>query len=312
MFGLARDKLTTILFHRFFFAEEPDVRSLDRLKRQCEWLRRHFTALSLDAATDALQTGRLPNRPLLITIDDAKVELLRVADIFAEFELPIAIFACVGWCAKESPDQDSLLARLVNELEWYRGPVRTIKTRKGSITVGAGALETAKAVDLILADRDGSELEAVLAGIADSFSHPRISCSWSELAGLKASGVAIGGHSVSHVNLAAASQLRLEFEISETRRLLESKVGRSDSFAYPYGMSNTFSASTTSQLSKQGFRYAFLTHSDFASHRTNPLQIPRIAMPDRPMSKAEFQIRVAGAGVIYRKLKQSKFSLGRQ
>jgi len=90
---LARDNLTTILFHRFFFAEEPESRSLDRLKRQCEWLRGRFTALSLDKASDVLQTGQATTRPLLITIDDAKIEILRVANIFVEFELPIATLA---------------------------------------------------------------------------------------------------------------------------------------------------------------------------------------------------------------------------
>jgi peptidoglycan/xylan/chitin deacetylase (PgdA/CDA1 family) len=309
LFSLARDNLTTILFHRFFFEDEPESRSRDRLKRQCEWLHDNFTAFNLEAASRALQTGQFPLRPLLITIDDAKVELLRVADIFAEFELPVAIFACVGWCAKESPDEDSLLARLVNALEWYRGPIKMVETCQGKIAIGAGVLETAKAIDRILADRDAmrSEFEAILTVLQDNTRHSRISCTWSELAELKASGAAIGGHSVSHVNLAAASQLRMEFEISETSRILKGKFGTCDAFAYPYGMSNTFSAATSSQLSKQGFHYAFLTHSDFASPRTNPLQIPRIAMPDRPMSHPEFCTRVAGAGVLYRKLKQSRF-----
>ena len=127
MLHLAGDQLTTILFHRFFFEGEPAERSRDRLKRQCEWLRNHFTPVSLDFATDALAEGRLPRRPLLVTIDDAKIEILRIADIFASFDLPISIFACVGWCAKDSPeDEGGLLARLVNQIEWYAGPVKTL------------------------------------------------------------------------------------------------------------------------------------------------------------------------------------------
>ena len=309
MFSLARDNLTTILFHGFFFEGEPESRSRDRLKRQCEFLSGNFTPVNLETATSGLQSGQFPKQPLLITIDDAKVELLRIANIFAEFGLPFSIFACVGWSAKESPEQDSLLARLVNELEWYQGPVKAVETRQGAITIGAGAVETAKVIDLMLANQDEmrSEFEAILTVLQDTACNGRISCSWSELAELKALGAAIGGHSVSHVNLAAASPLRMKFEISETRRILKDKFGTCDVFAYPYGMSQTFSAATSSQLAKQGFRYAFLTHSDFAGPRTNPLQIPRIAMPDRPMSHAEFCARVAGAGVVYRKLKQSRF-----
>jgi peptidoglycan/xylan/chitin deacetylase (PgdA/CDA1 family) len=310
MLNLAGNNLTTILYHRFFFGDEPTEQSRDRLKRQCEWLCNHFSPLSLESATRALEADQLPKRPLLITIDDAKIEILRVADIFAAFSLPVSVFVCVGWSAKESPDEDSLLARLVNQIEWYSGPVKSINTTRGRITFGASAVETGKAIDLILADTCGlrSQFESILSVLqSDADRHgQRVSCSWSELVDLQARGVAIGGHSTSHVNLAMTTPLRMKFEISETHRILDAKFGRCDVFAYPYGMSGTFSDATTAQLSQQGFRYAFLTHSDFASTRTDPLHLPRISMPDRPMSHPEFCIRAAGAGVLYRKLKQSR------
>lgn len=308
---LAGNQLTTILFHRFFFEEEPAERSRDRLKRRCEWLRNHFTPVSLDFATDALAKGTLPPRPLLVTIDDAKIEILRIADVFASFELPISIFACVGWCAKDSPeDEGGLLARLVNQIEWYAGPIKTIATSRGIITAGANSAETRSAIDLILSDPQApppSEIESILEELDGQAPGRQISCSWAELSDLKASGVAIGGHSVSHVNLAAASPLRMSFEISETRRILREKFGSCDVFAYPYGMNGTFSEATTLQLIMTGFRYAFLTHSEFANTNTDPLHLPRISMPDRPMSQPEFCVRAAGAGVLYRKIKQSRF-----
>jgi len=305
MLSLAGNSLTTILYHRFFFGEEPAQRSRDRLKRQCEWLCNHFNPLSLEDMTHALETGQFPARPLLITIDDAKIEILRIVDIFAAFYLPISVFVCVGWSAKESPDEDSFLARLVNQIEWYAGPIKTVDTSRGKITFGAGAAETGKAIDLILSDIGAlqPEFESILAVLGDADGQ-RISCSWAELTDLKATGIAIGGHSVSHVNLATASPLRMEFEICETRRILMAKFGTCDVFAYPYGMRGTFSSQTAAQLSQQGFRYAFLTHSAFADKKTDPLYLPRLSMPDRPMSHPEFCVRAAGAGVLYRKLKQ--------
>src|SRR6266498_6043084 len=163
MINLAGRDLTTILFHRFFFGSESAETSRDRLKRQCEWLRKRFTPVDLESAMVGLKENKLPPRPLLVTIDDAKIEILRVADIFAAFELPVAIFACVGWCSLESPDDDNLLARVVNVIQWYRGPVRTIETRWGQLKCGGSADETAAAIDSILVDPDGqrSELEAI-------------------------------------------------------------------------------------------------------------------------------------------------------
>jgi peptidoglycan/xylan/chitin deacetylase (PgdA/CDA1 family) len=310
LLNLAGNRLTTILFHRFFFEEESAERSRDRLKRQCEWLRSHFSPLSLESATGAFQSDQLPPKPLLITIDDAKIELLRVADIFAAFDLPISIFVCVGWSAKESLDEDSSVARLVNQIEWYAGAPKTIDTNRGKIAVGASKLETRKAVDLILSDTGGPQpdFEAILSILRnEQGGHDRrVTCSWAELADLKRSGASIGGHSVSHVNLAEASPLRMKFEIAETRRILAGKFDTCEVFAYPYGMSNTFSAATTKQLSQQGFRYAFLTHSDYPDSETDPLHLPRISMPDRAMSHPEFCVRASGVGVLYRKLKQAR------
>ena len=98
----------------------------------------------------------------------------------------------------------------------------------------------------------------------------------------------------------------MEVEIAETRRLLALKLGKCDVFAYPYGMEGTCSPETTELLQQNGFRFAFLTHSDFANTRTDQMYLPRIALPDRPMSHAEFCLRAAGAGVVYRKLKRMR------
>jgi len=307
MLVLARDGLTTILFHRFFFEGEALERGRDRLKRQCEWLRNHFSVLKLSGATAALEANNLPPKSLLVTIDDAKVELLRVVDIFSSFELPVSIFACVGWCAREAPDEGSLLARVVERLEWYSGPNRTVATKLRELEVSSDAALKRETIDFLLshADELNADLEAVLQTVSDAVPVDRVSCSWDELTDLRALGAEIGGHSVSHVKLGAASTIRMKFEIAETGRILREKFGSCDVFAYPYGMAGTYNEQTTRELKDSGFRFAFLTHSDIATPQTSPFHLPRISMPDRPMIFPEFCLRAAGAGIVYRRLKQS-------
>jgi hypothetical protein len=60
-----------------------------------------------------------------------------------------------------------------------------------------------------------------------------------------------------------------------------------------------------SQVKEAGFSSAFLSHSDFAGSDTDYFHLPRISMPNRPMSHVEFCARVAGAGVLYRNLKHA-------
>src|SRR6266850_4023644 len=138
--SLAGNHLTTIIFHRFFFSGEDANVSRDRLKRQCDWLVETFNPIRLPELNCGL-TSKLPRYPLLVTIDDAKVEILRVLDIFESFSIPVAIFACVGWCAQEEPctaDPRVSLARLVAEIQWYRGPPKTIRVGQKLLLVGDG------------------------------------------------------------------------------------------------------------------------------------------------------------------------------
>ena len=304
--------LTTILFHRFFFDEEPVEKGRDRLKRQCEWLRKNYTPMSLPAALKGLRVGQFPSRPLLITMDDALIDILEVRDIFESFELPITIFVCVGWCENASSrdsSQDSQVARLVTMLEWYEGPDKDLEIDSGRVRVRLHRGQRDVTIDQLLANQ--TELRPHLPHILAQLSEVtrrnsrRNVCTWDELIDLHATGTHIGCHSVSHVNLGAASPTRMAFEIIVARRILEAKFGECPVFAYPFGTPGSFTCLTAAELEKAGFQFAFLTHSDFADKNTDPFELPRIALPDRSISYVEFCVRVAGAGVALRKIRQS-------
>jgi peptidoglycan/xylan/chitin deacetylase (PgdA/CDA1 family) len=298
--------LTTILYHRFIFAGESIRDARDRLKQQCDWLRRTYTAMQPSDAIDALKCSRLPRRPLLITIDDAIVDLLDFADIFNSFELPISVFACVGWCSNASPaEEETLLARVVSDLECYAGPDKVVPVYGGRLALDVSASRRHSAIDQLLFSKDEwlphledvlRELRAETRTVSDD-----MCCSWNELAHLKKSGVFIGCHSMSHTKLATASRIRIDFEIKEAKRILEQKLSSCDAFAYPYGMSGTYSSFTTAALKKAGFTYAYLTVPGFADDEADLFHLPRVAMPDRPLEFEEFRARVGGGGVVLKK-----------
>jgi len=297
--------LRALLFHRFIFDGESRESARDRLKRQCDWLSKTFKPLRLDEVKNGLSLGDLPPNALLVTIDDAKVEILEILDIFQSFSIPIAIFACVGWCAQEEfveTDREISLARLITELNWYRGPALKLRVAGVELEIGQGDERTASEIDRLLQLVRTNSLTAVdlpklCAGA------PRVSCTFAELADIASNQVAIGGHSVSHINLARASSLRQDYEIKATKRILDEAVVGTYAFAYPYGMSTTHSATTRHLLGEAGFDIAFLTHSGLATQTTDQLSLPRISMPDRTMPEYEFRARCAGAGIVYRKLR---------
>ena len=160
-------------------------------------------------------------------------------------------------------------------------------------------------IDTVIAERDAlrPNLEELCVRIEALAGHKSSCCTWDELRRLAASGVEIGAHSVTHVNLARASALRRGFEIAESKRLCESLIGRCEAFAYPYGMANTHNAATRADLRRAGFSTAFLSHADFITARSDPMTLPRFAMPNEPMTLAEFRARASGVGITVRQLK---------
>jgi len=309
--NIPETSLTTILFHKFFFNEEPVEKGRDRLKRQCEWLRKKYTPMTLETVGNALLTGQFKKRSILITIDDALVDILEVDDIFKSFELPITIFVCVGWCAEVSgadESQDSQLASTISKLEWYAGADKELTIDGGRRKFNLRRVQKDIVIDQILENQNEyrphlGHILAQLNEVTKSDSKRRI-CTWKELSDLHASGTYIGCHSISHVNLGAVSPTRMSFEINMARRFLVDKFGDCASFAYPYGTPGSFNRSTTTEIKAAGFQFAFLTHSDFTDEKTDPYHLPRIALPDRSMSRGEFCARVAGAGIALRQTRQ--------
>ncbi len=305
--GSPEHRLTTILYHHFFFGDEDREAARDRLKRECEWLRHTYAPVSAAAALESLGSGTSPRYPLLVTVDDAKVQLLDVIDIFESFELPLALFVCVGWTDRGSPiDEATALSRIVAELHWYEGSERTFDLDGRSLRIEPGA--NAHVIDVLIemAGNGGQKSIAELAEALDRITArpSREVCNWDEIADLASIGVDMGSHSVSHAKLGRQSDRRLRFEITEAKKVLSRKVGSCPHFAYPYGDSGSFDKRSAAVLREVGHINAFVTKAGFASRESDPYELPRIVLPETPMTQAEFQARVRGGGIPLTALKQ--------
>jgi peptidoglycan/xylan/chitin deacetylase (PgdA/CDA1 family) len=78
-----------------------------------------------------------------------------------------------------------------------------------------------------------------------------------ELAELAADGHEIGSHSMTHCLMPECDDRALTYELSESRRVLESRLGQAvESFCYPNGNSD---ARTAQAVAKAGYRRACTT-----------------------------------------------------
>ena len=307
-FAPSENSLTTVLYHGFFFGNEAKSHARERLRKQLDWLRHTYNPLTLDQYQQAIAVGDLPPRSLLVTADDAMVDLLEVQDEFREFAVPLTVYVCAGWTAQASAlEADGLLARVVTTIEWYAGPVATFQVGSESRVILLGREHRSATIDQLLTSREyyAPHLEEILERVRQTAGAPRAStiCSWTELNSLRKRGIQFGSHSVTHIRLAPASDVRLNFEITEAKRLIDRKLGPCSSFAYPFGIDGTCDERTTTALKRAGVTTAFMTNPGFASKDTSYFHLPRFALPERHMTQAEYCGRVRGGGVALRRLK---------
>jgi peptidoglycan/xylan/chitin deacetylase (PgdA/CDA1 family) len=290
------------LFHLFFYPGESLQAGRERLRRQLDWLSQHYEPITPEQAAGGLANGHLPRFPVLVTIDDAHRDFLKVQDIFKSFDVPVLMFVCVGWSDIAGPPEPrSLLARIVTLLQWGDSLDEQLSLGSGFPPIRLGEqfrADRTAAIDQLIAARDDIEHEfEALAAQLDHTVKVRNSCTWRELEDLSGAGTVIGCHSISHVSLAKASKTRMVFEIGEAHDILREKFDRCRYFAYPFGTVGSFNPETTAEIIRSGFECAFLTHADFATSRTDRYHLPRFVIPDSPASLNEFRAIVRGGGI---------------
>ncbi len=101
---------------------------------------------------------------------------------------------------------------------------------------------------------------------------------WDMVRELRAGGMTIGGHTVTHPILARIPIARQEQEIAGCRLRLQEELGQEMAwFAYPVGSRDTFTEDTRQILRGSGVQLAFSFYGGFARFtRWDPLDVPRI------------------------------------
>jgi peptidoglycan/xylan/chitin deacetylase (PgdA/CDA1 family) len=283
--GDTRPFATNLMFHEFFGANETRSRGRERLKRLCGWLRSQHAPISAREYLEDATRGRFKKNAVFVTFDDARAKLLDGIDIFSDHEIPVTVFAACGWIAGPRPRRrGQILARLMATIEHYKGDPKTVLLPDGQRLCFGSADPDAEVARLVAAVEQRPDLEAELwddldASIKNAVIGP-VTCDWSELSDLAALGVSVQSHSMSHCRLRRKSLGRIEFEVSESRRMLEKEFGDCQMFAYPYGTWDVYSDATTSAIKLAGYRSAFLAAAGFGLSGDNTFLLPRIDIPD--------------------------------
>ena len=93
--------------------------------------------------------------------------------------------------------------------------------------------------------------------------------------------VEIGAHTVTHPVLSALSAESQQAEISQSKSLLEELLGQQlQSFSYPFGSRNDYTAETINLVRQAGFKLACANCKGLVTKHSDPYQLPRFLIRD--------------------------------
>ncbi len=286
------------------FAEQLDV-----LREQCR-------PVSLRGLADAVRSGSVPERGVVITFDDGYADnLLHARPLLEQREMPATVFVTTGepdrprelwWDELEAlllgPGTFADPLRLVLDgrpCEWALGeaaaygPDAFERNRRWTVldrqapTVRQELYRTLHDRLRRLSPAKRWEILDALRRQLDAAPAPTIrpthrQLSPDEIRTLADGGlVEIGAHTVRHPVLSALSVTEQQAEITNARARLEAILGRPvSSFSYPYGCRSDYTAETVQLVRDAGFACACANHAGLVRADTDPYRFPRILVRD--------------------------------
>jgi peptidoglycan/xylan/chitin deacetylase (PgdA/CDA1 family) len=246
------------------------------LAKQLEYLGRHFRVVALDHLVQRLEEGRPQEHDeVVLTFDDGLMNNATVAyPVLSRLAMPATFFVCPG---------------LIDSGRWLwtyetRCRLRSLTAQRLSVLAASlpcamltedGILEWMKTLDL----QSRQAAEEKIRQATPEFQHnaeDREACElmdWNTLGSLDPEIITIGSHTLTHPILPTLPEQEIDFELAESRRLLEAKLNRPvNYFCYPNGSHDQ----RTQRAAQQSYKAAVTVENGVVTSAADVHGLPRI------------------------------------
>jgi peptidoglycan/xylan/chitin deacetylase (PgdA/CDA1 family) len=276
-------RLSVLIFHRVHAAPDPlmpDEMDSLRFDRQMSWVRGWFNVLPLHEAVQRLQERTLPARALCITFDDGYADNCTVAlPILRKHGLEATFFISPGYTDGGCMWNDVIIEtvrhtkapRLEDDVLGLGAlPLHSIEDRRQAVERLIQALK-------YLPDQGRASTALSLADAAGVSVPMDLMLTSSQVKALRAAGMSIGAHTITHPILTQLQPSAAFKEITESKARLEAMLGEPVSlFAYPNGKpGRDYGAEHVEMVRRAGFTAAVSTAWGVASAASDSYQLPR-------------------------------------
>jgi peptidoglycan/xylan/chitin deacetylase (PgdA/CDA1 family) len=291
--GGERGRLSILIYHRVLPGTQ-DVNNwdpiADEFEAQMRLLRAYFAPLPLSEAIERLQKSSLPKRAICVTFDDGYADNAEVAlPILKRCRVPATFFIATGYlnggrmwndsvvdsiCALPSPDVD------LRTLDLEVFPISTIAQKRTTI------IEILRLWKYLPSSERQARSDA-LAQMAQLPRHARLMMRDDQLRELRAAGMEIGAHTVTHPILAQLGDAEARREVTEAGRALGELLREPVRlFAYPNGCpGRDYGPVHVRMVRDAGYCAAVSTARGVATAGADVYQLPRFTPWDRSTGK---------------------------
>jgi peptidoglycan/xylan/chitin deacetylase (PgdA/CDA1 family) len=270
------DGLLVLAYHRVLdiidpiqFCYDMDLvsASTSEFDYQMSYISQYMHPVSEDEVIAAIRGEKsLPKRAVLVTFDDGFDDnYFNAFPILKKYSVPATMFISTHYIDGNSPIWFDWLASLfmASSANVVRVPDLGIKYERSDRLLNHRHFH-----DLIVRLRamGNDKRLSILAYLEAEYSDAMREIdtrqsrfmTWSQVSEMSKSIVSIGSHTVSHPILSRLDDHNIEYEIIESRRIIESRIQKNvKSMSYPTGMESSFTDKVVDIVRKAGYEIAF-------------------------------------------------------
>jgi len=242
---MSRPVVAILMYHHVCSGKEehPDFVSPEEFRVQMEYFSREWNVLSLDELAKYVRLEKsAPEKAVVITLDDGYQDNYRYAyPILREYRIPATVFLTTSYVGFRDVfwwDRIDYAIRHTSRMNLYLDELGAYSVRsEAKRTLAAGRIneklkKLPEARRTLLVEKVIDICEAKAR--SDLGSSPTLS--WEECREMKDHGIDIASHTVSHPALTGLSLERARYEIEESKKHIEEKLGTEvKAFSYPFG-----------------------------------------------------------------------------
>lgn len=291
------------------YSAQQGAISVELLKCHLSWLSKFADFVSLD---DICRPSASTNWEIAVTVDDGyRSTLSHALPVFEKFNVPVTWFVATKFVEDERLPWWDLIDYMLRVAQ----PTLTIKTEGAHYSFDLNEAQDRvrfhsqcrkwfQRAPRSIAKDVRSQIEK---SIDEGLPENAFACHKEIIEASQSSLLTLGGHTVSHPNLASLPASEARREIRKGKEKLETWTNQPIRwFAYPYGGREHWNDRTKQIVREEEFEGAVTTHRAYADQGADQFEVPRLTVPNtRPLWKTKAWILATNTCRELYRLKQS-------